>query len=383
MKNKVIIVGGDHHNGLGLARALGVNGVEVHCVVADTCKKSFLEKSKSVKSCAVFPTEKEAFDHVLSAFGREAEKPVIIPYSDGAAQELDMRLDEFSGQFFVPSIGGIQGQLASMMDKQKQHQFAQEHQIRMAQTTVVWMKSVTSELLDGIKIPCIIKPVLSAEGDKRDIAVCRSREDLEKQIELYRSKGYFRALVQEYLSIDYEIDVFGCIMKQEPGICLIPTHTLRAWPPEGGTNSFSKIITDPELVGKCKAIIERLRDSGFYGLYDMELFVCGSEIYLNEINYRNSGDVYMALSQGYYYPYAWVCDCVGLPVTIDDHPTSGDYTMTECADLRNAVFGPLSVMQWLKDFGKCKDYALKYKGDMKPAFSRYFYYIKKMLSRHK
>ena len=130
---------------------------------------------------------------------------------------------------------------------------------------------------------------------------------------------------------------------------------------------------------KCKDIIEKLRESGFYGLYDMELFVCGDEIYLNEINYRNSGDVYMALNQGYHYAYAWVCDCLGQKVSIASHPERGDYTMTECADLRNAVFGPLKLKQWYRDFKKCKDYALKYPGDMKPAYQRYVYYLLKIL----
>lgn len=384
MDCKVIIVGGNHHNGLGLARSLGGNGIEIHSVVADECKNSFLAHSKFVSSCTVFSNEKEAFDYVLATYSNESERPVLIPYSDRAACELDLRLDEFRGKFHVPSIGNQQGAIAAMMNKQKQVGFAQKYNLRMAKTcTVLFAGKDRSVDLPDIPYPCIIKPAVSAEGDKKDIAVCQTAQELSVQMEKYRKAGYSSALVQEYLTIDYEIDVFGCIINADPGICFVPTQTIRSWPPQGGTNSFSKIITEESLIKKCRQIIQGLKAEGFYGLYDIELFVVGDDVLLNEINYRNSGDVYMALSQGYSYPYAWVSDCMGMPVHIAEHPERGDYTMTECADLRNAIFGTLSLKQWLMDFRQCRDYALKYPGDMKPAFSRYLYYARRMLNRAK
>ena len=42
---EVIIVGGDHHNGLGLARIFGINKVKVHSFVISENLKSFLAKS--------------------------------------------------------------------------------------------------------------------------------------------------------------------------------------------------------------------------------------------------------------------------------------------------------------------------------------------------
>lgn len=384
MNYKAIIVGGNHHNGLGLARSLGGNGIEVHSIVADECKKSFLAHSKFVSSCTVFSSEKEAFDYVLAAYGNEPERPMLIPYSDRAACELDLRLDEFKERFHVPSIGNQQGAIAAMMDKQKQVAFAQKHNLRMAKTcTVLFADNDQPADLPDVPYPCIIKPAVSAEGDKKDIAVCQTEQELSTQLEKYRKAGYSSALVQEYLTIDYEIDVFGCIINADPGICFVPTQTIRSWPPQGGTNSFSKIITEESLVKKCRKIIQGLKEEGFYGLYDIELFVVGDDILLNEINYRNSGDVYMALNQGYHYAYAWACDCLGLPVSIMGNPLCADYTMTECADLRNAVFGSLSLKQWLSDLRKCSDFALKYPGDMKPAPNRYAYYIGKILGINK
>lgn len=374
--NKVIIVGGNHHNGLGLARSLGVNGINVYSIVIDNiCKTSFLGKSKYVSESMVFDSETKAFDYILENFKNEIEKPVLIPYSDGAACELDKRLELLSRYFYVPSLNGVPGAISKMMNKQEQVHFADRYGIRMAKTDTVEFGETFS--FPDIPYPCIIKPAISAEGDKKDISVCNNREELSSEFSKYKKKGYSKAIVQEYLNIDYEIDVFGCIIKCHPKICMVPTHTVRSWPVKGGTNSFSYIITDEKIIQKCKNIISCLEKEGFYGLYDIELFVVGEEILLNEINYRNSGDVYMALNQGYYYPYAWVCDCLGLPIDILEYPLRGDYTMTECADIRNVILGELNIGDWLKDCKKCKDYALAFKGDMKPAINRYMYYVRK------
>lgn len=377
-RNVVYIVGGDHHNGLGLARIFGLNGIEVRSIVVGNCKKSFLRKSKYVSESLVFPSEKDAFNYLLK-LPRYGVKPFIIPYSDASALELDTRLDEFKDKYFVPSINNTPGEVARLMNKQNQYSFAESAGIRMAYTVTVDIKADTHPELDQMPFPCIIKPVISAEGDKRDIAICKSKAELDVAINQYKEHGYFRALVQEYLIIDYEIDVFGCILKQKPYICQIPTRTIRSWPPQGGTNSFSQIIIDQQVVEECKNIIETIRRYGFYGLYDVELFVVHGEIVLNELNLRNSGDVYMGLAQKYYYPYAWYCDVLGKKINILPNPKCSDYTMTECADIRNVLNNNIGFRPWIKDYRRCKDYALRFKGDFKPALSRYGYCLQQYI----
>lgn len=130
---EVIIVGGDHHNGLGLARIFGINKVKVHSFVISENLKSFLAKSKYVYDCHICANERQAFDAIVSIFGSVREKFFIIPYSDAAALELDLRLYEFKG-FMIPSIKEKQGLIAELMDKSNQYQFAKENGIKMAQT---------------------------------------------------------------------------------------------------------------------------------------------------------------------------------------------------------------------------------------------------------
>lgn len=370
----VYIIGGDHHNGLGLARILGINGIKVCSLVVGNVKKSFLRKSRYVSESKVFTTEKDAFDYLLGIASSNV-KNVIIPYSDTAALELDNRLDEFKDLYYVPSICNQQGNIALLMDKQNQYNFAVKSGIKMAYTVTAILQEEWNESLEAMPFPCIVKPVISAEGHKRDIAICNDKNDLGAALLKYKELGYYRALVQEYLSVDYEIDVFGCILRQEPFICQIPTRTIRSWLPKGGTNSFSQIITDEKILQECKTVIEAVKELGFYGLYDIELFVVDGEIVLNEVNLRNSGDVYMGINQQYYYPYAWVCDLFGEKVCIKGNPTRSDYTMTECADIRNVLAHNVKLKKWYSEYKGCKDYALKFKSDMRPAYCRYMYYL--------
>ena len=114
LKNKVILIGGNHHNGLGLAR-----------------------KSKYWAKTWVIKSDDEIVEFLLNAFQNEKEKPVVIPYSDGAAEEIDLNLDRLKEHFLLPSIGGQQGKIAELMDKQKQVEFAQTYGIPMAKSCVV------------------------------------------------------------------------------------------------------------------------------------------------------------------------------------------------------------------------------------------------------
>ena len=375
MNFNIIIVGGNHHNGLGLARIFGINGYKVIVVVVDKCKKSFLRHSKYVDKCICHRDENAALDYVLSKY--KCNNTIIIPYSDGVAYALDKRLDEFSG-YIVPSINNQIGHIAKMMVKSEQVEFAKTNGIKMAKSKEIVFNSNDCLWEENI-YPCILKPVISAEGNKKDISICNNKEDLNNAMKKYIEKGYKRALLQEYLNIDYEIDVFGCILNNAPYIYLVPTKTIRSWPIEGGTNSFSQIITDKKIVNECYSIIDKLRKSGFRGLYDIELFVINGEIYLNEINYRNSGDVYMAIKQKFYYPLYWVNDCLNIKNNEFKHPMKNTYAMTECADFRYVLKRRIKFREWRRDYKKCDDYALKFKGDMLPAYSRYLSYIAKFL----
>lgn len=382
MDNKVIIVGGDHHNGLALARMLGLNNIDVVAVIVTDNDYSFMSKSRFLKKSYVFHNESDAFDFILKDFAGSNIKPFLIPYSDGAAMELDIRLDEFKNKFYVPSIGNQQGKIAELMDKKNQFDWAIANGIKMAKTEELILADWVSHPNTWNEFPCILKPAISANGKKGDIVICNTQDELNESVLDLINKEYESVVIQPYLNIDYEIDVFGCICKNNPQIILVPTKTLRAFPAKKGTNCFSQIITDKAIIDKCRQVITKLQQCGFYGLYDLELLVIEGEVYLNEVNFRNSGDDYMVMSQKFYYPLAWFSDVLcNNEFKYDDCMNKPTFAMTYWYDYQHVKHKEISFSCWRRDVQKTSDFALYFKGDMKPVYSYYYHCALKRIKR--
>ena len=364
-ENKVIIIGGDHHNGLGLARIFGLNGKKVFAVVISDKKRSWMATSKYVEHHVVCKTEKEGLDYILENYSEETLKPFIIPYSDRAALELDLHLNQFKEKFYVPSINGIQGKIASLMDKDAQYKWAMEHGIKMAKSATIDLTDFDFQKID-FDFPCILKPNCSVNGKKLDIVICQNQMDLLANLKILKEKGYTSIFLQEYLKIDYEVDAFGGVSSQG-NMSFFPHKIIRRWPQNTGTSSFTQVVVDDEVLSFGNTIISYLRSEGFQGLYDIEFFKIKDNFYLNEINFRNSGSGFRAVSQCFFYAYDWFYDTLkGHTREMDlSYPKKNIYTMTEYTDVRYLRKG-VSLIGWIKDLMKSRGFALVKKGDMKP-----------------
>lgn len=372
----VIIVGGDHHNGLNLARAFGIHGVTVYAMIVEKkLKKSYIGKSKYIKKYCIFQTEKDAFDDI-SCRGYE-EGTFIIPYSDGAAQELDRRLDEFKKRFTVPSIRGKQGAIADLMAKNAQVKFAKAHDIKMADSFLLDLSKNGVDIPNGWNdFPCILKPNISANGNKLDIVVCNNKEELTEKLNILKEKDYPNILLQKFLNIDYEVVVVGAIYQNHDEIDYAVHRVIRKYPDTAGTNSFSCLVTEKGIIDKCGLLLKKIKDFGFCGLIDVEAFIVNDDIILNEINWRNSGGGFRAYSTGFYYPFRWYSDMMGQIIGHNDwKPVDDCYSMVEYTDIRHVFEKRLSLHRWLADRKKTSNFALKYKGDMKPFFYKYIYHF--------
>ncbi len=370
--NKVIIVGGDHHNGLNLARIFGINNIPVEAVVITPYTKCWIGKSKYILKSYCVTKEKDAFDYIYTTYKNEQEKPFIIPYSDGAALELDLRLDEFKTWAYVPSIKNIQSEIAKLMDKKAQYDFAKKNNISMAE-------SIKLNLMDKLSFDkeydkYIIKPLVSAFGNKRDIRICDSKENLIDSLNDFKSKGYETVLIQQYLNIDYEIVIVGAVYKDlEP---IFTAHkVIRRWPQKTGSNSFSIQCVDKNVLEQCAQILKIIQSQGYCGLIDVEVFVVNGKVYLNEINWRNSGGDFRALHNKFYYAFWWYMEILGKREMIPKEwfPAGNEYSMVEYADIKNCLKGEISIITWLKDFRKTHNFAVLFKGDMTPIYYKIVY----------
>lgn len=366
-QNRVIIVGGDHHNGLGLARIFGLNGKKITAIVVSNKKRSWMATSKYIEFSKIFRTEKDAFDYVLEAFSSQSQKAVLIPYSDRAALELDSRLDEFKEKFIVPSINNEEGQIAVMMDKEAQYKWASERNIKMAQSLVFNVNDQLNLVTDTIDFPIILKPVVSAQGSKFDINICNSEAELKQSIDLLKQKNYETILVQKYLANRSEMLIVGAIASNYT----FSVHkVIRRWPEPGGCGSFSELICDKDVIEKCSLIVKNIAEFGYKGLIDVETFFVDGDVYLNEINWRNSGGGFRAINDNFFYVfwwYKWILTKTSLPQW---NPPENSYSMVEYADIRHIFKSKISPIQWFFNFVRCKNLALWNKNDLKPFWAK-------------
>ena len=100
----------------------------------------------------------------------------MIPWSDSAAQCIDINLDKLKDKFIVPSIQNTQGAIGVLMNKYSQIKFAEKYNIPVAKTWICDFEN--SDTLNEVSFPCIIKPVASYEGNKQDIEKCVILEEL-------------------------------------------------------------------------------------------------------------------------------------------------------------------------------------------------------------
>lgn len=381
LKNKVILIGGNHHNGLGLARSFGVNGIKPYgIIVGEGAEHGFVRKSKYWAKTWVIKSDDEIVEFLLNAFQNEKEKPVVIPYSDGAAEEIDLNLDRLKEHFLLPSIGGQQGKIAELMDKQKQVEFAQTYGIPMAKSCVVDLNDI--RLPEDMIYPCIVKPVVSAEGEKSDIRKCDTETQTVVYLQELQKKGYHRFLVQEFINFEYEVSFIGSCSK-------VPSYLInrkvRVWPDIGGSNSFVHINRNKEIESFCQRILKILEKLHYYGMFDIELLYSKDDIYLNEINWRNSGNSFFSLGADVYYAVIWYYVIINSENSCDSMNRTCDndfYAMDESLDLRHVVCGNITLKQWFRDKKKSKAFALWYSKDLRPTVAQYFYLLKELIKRH-
>ncbi len=132
--------------------------------------------------------------------------------------------------------------------------------------------------------PCVIKPVMSSSGHGQSVA--RSADDLEKSWELAKeARGDASELiVEEFITFDYEITLLTVRNETGTVFCEPIGHIQK-----DGDYIFSWQPMQMSEIAKQKAIeiAQKITDGlGGRGLFGVELFVKGDEVYFSEVSPR-------------------------------------------------------------------------------------------------
>ena len=388
LKHEVIVIGADHHNTLASIRCLGRNGCRqtalIHTKQLDSTAPR-LSASKYIKhSCYTVEENENAMVQWLLAHAKE-EKQILFPCSDFAAYTIDAFYDALCDHYIIPGFLEEPGKVVQLMDKYRQSEFARSYDLPMARTWQISDFSIPADMV----YPCIVKPELSAFGSKSDIVICEKNEDLQAALERLKNAGYEQLVVQQFLQKQYEVCAYGCLIndaqKQVGGMI----RKVREFPPKGGGSlTFAQFIEEEQVCALRDRVLQILHDCGYRGQYDIEFLVCKDGVYLNEINFRHSGNGYALVQNGVHAPYIGCLDAAGISVSnrLKTKVKTGKYHMDEISDLMHLSDNHTTIVKWFLDCLRTSAFAKWDISDLGGTFAYYkpiFAAVKKKFFRRR
>lgn len=356
--NKVIVVGGDHHNTLGVLRGLGERGIQSDLILVTPSKLTFVDASKYIARQWKISNDDEVVNTLLTNYKVESDKPVVICCSDSSSGVVDENADRLRPHFHLPGANE-QGRISKLMSKKEMADLAIEVGLDIPQTSY-WPR--TEQDLSSIKLPCIIKPIVSRKGSKSEIAICRSLAELE---DYSKTHNLCNDQVQQFIDKDFEYQLIGCSTGKE---VIIPGVSKILRPCKGSNTSFLHYTPLEDgfcEIEKCKEFVRR---TGYHGLFSLEfLRDKKGQDYFMEINFRNDGNAICVTAAGMSLPYIWYLDCVGKEYTEEaNKEITPVYVMPDMAELKLLVTRQISLREFISDFKKTNRFMEYDKKDPKP-----------------
>lgn len=137
---------------------------------------------------------------------------------------------------------------------------------------------------DEMGYPCVIKPVMSSSGHGQ--SVCRAPEDVSKSFEHAKeARGdASEMIVEEFIKFDYEITLLTARNGEETVFCEPIGHIQK----DGDyIYSWQPMQMSDIAVERAKHIAKTVTDGlGGKGIFGVELFVAGDEVYFSEVSPR-------------------------------------------------------------------------------------------------
>lgn len=364
--NKVIVIGGDHHNTLGVIRGLGERGIQSDLILITPSKMTFVDASKYVNCSYKINNETDLANLLLTHYKNEQVPPVIICCSDSSSEYIDSNRDVLAPSFILPGAEK-QGRISYLMSKKIMSEMAVEIGFQIPQTC--YGDEIDIEPI--IPLPCIIKPIVSAKGSKTDIHICHSWDEVIKDVE---EIGRDNVQIQQFIDKDFEYQLIGCSTKNE---VIIPGVSRILRPCKGSNTSFLHYTPLEEGfcdIEKCK---EFVKCTGYHGLFSMEfLRDKNGKDYFMEINFRNDGNAICVTAAGMSLPYIWYLDSIGQDYSIESNNIINSvYVMPDVAELKLLLTGQISLKQYFDDFRKTNRFMEYDKRDKKPFWKLVKYHI--------
>lgn len=361
---KVIIIGGDHHNTLGLVRAFGKEGYHIVLFVVAANNKSFVAHSKYVNDCYVVDNENKVIDILVSKVKENNVRIPIITASDQSAELLDKHYNELSKHFIIANCGGEQGGISKWMNKVRMLDEAKK--CGLMQPFSMFVNSKVDFNIDKqeIPFPCVVKPSMSSHASKDDFRICKDISNLRDVLN-DMSKRDIPVIVQEFIKVDYEFLIIGARCRNTGKNHIVGgLHKHKCCKDINNMGMFVTAETTPDIpngieLSKVNTFLESI---DYEGLYSLEFMISGDKAYFTEINLRNDGCLFCWTNAGCNIAVNWMNEISKGIVQIYNKLQKRNM-LVEISYLK---YYRQNMIDMLRDFHKADAFAIFDKHDIKP-----------------
>lgn len=344
MKQNVFVIGGNHHNILGVIRSLGERGIKPYVIIQSEEESPYVRLSKYIQHYWIVKKDNEVLNLLRQEGMKLNKRAVLIICADGMSSLVDIHYDELKQWFFLPgSI--VQGRITELMDKEVMSKVARETGLHVPQSSA---EKTREKHAVSIPMPWIVKPLMSKNGSKSDIECIFNEEEWQN----YCSRHDSLVQVQQLIEKDYEYQLIGLSLNGGNEV-VIPGYSFVIRSSTTTNTGFLHYMPlDDSLCDVVAKGREFIRKTGYSGLFSLE-FLKGKdgEDYFMEINFRNDGNAICVTAAGVNLPYIWYLYNVGgdYHKEIDESSVHSVYVMPEFADISLLWHRKLNLFVWLKD----------------------------------
>ena len=363
MQNKILIIGGNHQNPLGVIEALGQKGLRPYVIINCSNRSSFVLKSKYIQKGWICTTDDETVNCILKNFCNTSDKTVVITCNDNMASLLSDHYDKFKDFLIIPGINR-QGAVSEWMDKEKMSEAAESIGLSIPKSWLVSKNNMPSD----IEFPCVTKSLTSVKNGKSEFTICNNQKELNDFVATQAHSGTIQ--VQQFIDKEFEFQYLGCSLNGGEEI-IIPGRTHIDVTTHFNNLTFlryqkDKVVADSETLSKTEDFI---RMTGYSGLFSVE-FMHGKDgkDYFLEMNFRNDGNGIVVTASGTNLPYIWYLYNTGGDYVseIKKSVVKETYSVPEDSYFISMLQGDMTYREWRRNMKKANCYLSYFKGDTKP-----------------
>lgn len=361
--NKIIVIGADHHNTLGVIESLGEKGLYPYVIIYTPYKKCYVPRSKFVKNAWSVNNETGLVQIIRNNFNDTKKKTVIISTNDITADILDRNYKFINDICYISSVKDF-GTLSNVMSKEYMSNLAREVGLNVPPT---WIMNDRYHPQD-IDYPVITKAISSVAGTKSNIKVCKNRNDLKEFVQLQKNCSIIQ--IQKYIEKEFEFQLLGVSLNEGKDV-IIPgrTHIDR---PNGLDNTFFLRFDKCEnsLKSTIDKSIEFVKRTQYTGLFSIEFLrdkKTGKD-YFTEMNFRNDGNAYVVTKAGTNLPYILYLSQIGSDYKNEliNSSINETYIVPEVYYFTRLLAKEFTFNEWIKNMKKANCCTTFFRNDKKP-----------------